>query len=201
MTDVEICNLALSWLAAPQIAALADPDKRAVLCNTNFTACLNAVLAAREWTFAVEWRSISAAAQAPINPAYGQRFAITADVLRVLGCDDGSGDGRLQWEREGSYILANLSQVTPTPLLVRALVVVSPAALSYGAAQAVAARLAAVIAIALTENRSLQADMWKLYEALVGEAATLDGMQGRSVVVRADTLKRKRRGGSAEDGV
>ena len=52
MTVLEICNLALSWLAAESIEDLGDDTRRAELCALNYPAVRDLVLEARDWAFA-----------------------------------------------------------------------------------------------------------------------------------------------------
>jgi hypothetical protein len=55
-------------------------------------------------------------------------------------------------------------------------------------AQAVAARLAADLAITLTENRNLQADLWALYESKLEAAGARDSQQMGNEQVKAGRL-------------
>jgi hypothetical protein len=61
--------------------------------------------------------------------------------------------------------------------------------------QVVAARIAADIAMALTENRKLQVDMWQLYERKLAEAAASDGQQGSNDFITQTQLVDVRSGG------
>lgn len=65
-------------------------------------------------------------------------------------------------------------------------------------AQVIATRLASVLAVPLAGSRSAQADLWNLYEQLLKEAATADGVQGSTqqlVVHPASSLLARRAGG------
>lgn len=84
MNNVEICNLALSWLGEPQITTLADATPAARLCNALFASTLRAFLAEREWSRAVAWQVLTPEAEAPSNPRFEQQFAVPAGTLRVL---------------------------------------------------------------------------------------------------------------------
>jgi hypothetical protein len=78
--------------------------------------------------------------------------------------------------KEGRRILTNepklnikyIRRVTP------------PEDFSAGFVQALAARIAADIAIPVTQSRSMQQDMQALYMKKLNDAGTNDGMQGRN---------------------
>lgn len=84
MNNVEICNLALSWLGEPQITALTDATPAARLCNALFASTLRALLAEREWSRAIAWQVLTPEAEAPGNPRFEQQFVVPAGTLRVL---------------------------------------------------------------------------------------------------------------------
>lgn len=175
MDPVAICNFALGLVAGKLIVTLDDETTEARLCKVSFDQVRDAVLEAKAWTFATRRYVLAPSAEAPLF-GWGKQFPLPADVLRVLWCDDGSGDRRLDWAREGQAILADVEAVH----LVAIARVEDAALWSPAFAQAMATRLAAELAVPLSENRSLQADLWTLYERKLKEAATLDGMQGRA---------------------
>ncbi len=185
---VSICNLALGWLGAKLIASLDDESTEARLCKANWDLVRDAVFEAKAWTFATKRFVLAPDAVAP-EWGWAKSFPLPASVVRVLRCDDASGDGRLSWAREGAAIVADEVEALYLVAIVR---VEDPALWSPAFANAVATRLAAELAVPLSENRSLQADLWTLYRQKVGEAGTLDGMQGRAQRIRTDRLARSR---------
>jgi hypothetical protein len=200
---VSIANLALSWLGLDPIVSLEDDSKSANKINANFAPIRDAVLEDRDWTFAMERFALNKEAEAPAF-GYTAKYLLPAKVLRgVTANDDGgtvdafaysvglAGSSRLDWVKEGRSILANTTADTVNIL---AVVQVEDVALwSPGFCQAVAARLAADLCVPLTENRSLQADLWKLYTDKLRDAAANDGRQGRSPRLRNTTLAARRR--------
>jgi len=48
--------------------------------------------------------------------------------------------------------------------------------------------MAADMAIPFAENRSLQVDLWNLYQSKLDIAAVRDGQQGRNEIIQSDTL-------------
>ena len=208
VSSVAICNQAMSWLGANLITNLElDESDEAKACNAIFDLTRDAVMEAREWTFAVERFSLPKMSREPAY-GYGSQFLIPNNVLRMLSIPsvtstggtiqlDGSGADwtpdvewwRIEHQPEGRVILVNRDG----PLFVRALVrVVESFTWSPTFIQAFSARIAADLAMALTEDRQKMEDMYKLYASKLGEAASMDGMQGRAERIRSDHLTRVR---------
>lgn len=202
MDPVSIANLALSWLGWGTITSLDDAGDSAQRVKANFTALRDAVLEDRDWTFAMERVVVNKEAAAPAF-GYASKYLLPSHVLRVVSVSDDAtavdafaytvglaSSSALDWVKEGRSILANTSAGA---LNVLAVVQVEDVALwSPGFCQALAARIAADLSVSLTENRSLQADLWKLYEGKLRDAAANDGRQGRSPRLRNSTLARRR---------
>lgn len=193
MDPVTVCNLALGRLGQAPILSLDDQDTRAELCARHFPSLLETVLEEREWSFAVEERVLTHDPTAPvsINTSFTERYLIPSDVVRVLQADDGTGD--LQWQPEGGYIL------TPTigTCTVRVLKKVGVEVASPGFCRALATRLASELATALTKNAALGMRLLEEYEVQLRKAAALDGLQGRSKLLKSNTLKKTRGGGGS----
>jgi len=200
---VSIANLALSWLGFDPIVSLEDDSKSANKINANFAPIRDAVLEDRDWTFAMERLALNKEADPPAF-GYTAKYLLPAKVLRVVTANDDGGavdafayqvglaaGSKLDWVKEGRSILANTTSATVNVL---AVVQVEDVTLwSPGFCQAVAARLAADLCVPLTENRSLQADLWKLYTDKLRDASANDGRQGRSPRLRNTTLAARRR--------
>ena len=216
--QVSICNQALGWLGANLITSLDDDNREAQLCKTNFPDLRDAVLEEREWTFAVRRFQL---APLVLEPKYGytNQFLVPPIVLRILNLpntqftDPGSSlligtglaaravgpdqqpqlntfrvEGIEEPSATGIVILANTDTV-----ILRAIVRVANIGLwSSMAIQALAARIAADLAIPLTQNRNLQRDMWTLYEQKLGRASVMDGIQGKMEIKRNEALQRVR---------
>ena len=83
MSEVSICNQALSLVGAKSITSLDDDVNEAKLCKLNYAPVRDAVLAEHDWTFATRWETLAASA----NPAPGEftnEFPLPSDVLAVL---------------------------------------------------------------------------------------------------------------------
>ena len=187
-SKVEICNLALSWLGGNLIISIDDPTTEAALCKANFDLQRDACLQEYDWAFATKRVELPQSANA-IPWGDLTQFAIPADCLRVLTADSTSKDERyLMWKIEGQYIIANV-----TELFIRYISrVENPEEFPTLFVHALAARMASDIAIPLTRSRELQGQMWQLFQNKINQAATADGMQGRSDRIRSNKLVRVR---------
>jgi hypothetical protein len=205
-SSVDICNQALSWLGADLITSLSDNSAEAKTCLANYDLLRDAVMEVREWTFAIQRLSLPPMVRAPVY-GYSKQFLVPSSVIRVLSVPDSPTSGstvglngggadwlqdvefwRMESQPEGRVILADRQT-----LVIRAIVRVTNEALwSPTFLQAFAARMAAEIAMPLTESRQLQSDMHELYAAKLRDAAAMDGMQGRVEKIRSDYLVRVR---------
>ena len=173
-SQLDICNLALSWIGGKKISDLAEDSVEAQLVSTNYPLSRDAVMAARMWTFATKTATPSPSAGTPPVP-WTYQYQLPSDCLRVFRVLDGQ-QNPTAWVRQGNYVLANVTGIVMTYVSQ----VIDTSLFSPGLVQALAARIAADLAVTYTENRSLQADLWAIYEKKMEEAAAVDGSQGRS---------------------
>lgn len=177
-SKVEICNLALGWLGASLVHDLdADPPEsaEAELCAALYDAALRSVLEAKAWTFATSRVALEPGAASGVAE-YPTKLPLPATVLRVLEVDDGTGDFALKWVREGDQVLVD---DTLAVVYAKAIVLAEdPLKYPPGFARALAFRLAADLAVALTEKAALAASFEERYLEAVARAGALDGAQG-----------------------
>jgi hypothetical protein len=191
---VEICNLALGWLGGTLITQLDAENPSSTeeeLCVANYGPALKAVLEAKAWTFATGRVELSPAEATGLEE-YPVKFTIPGTVVRVLACDDGAGTFDLKWVREGGFILVERELVT---LQAKAVLLEEDAAkFQPGFIRALAARLAADLAIPLTENRTLATEMERKFIWELSRAGALDGAQGSAQAKKTNWLKMARGG-------
>lgn len=187
-SEVSICNQAIGWVGGDRIISFSDGTAEANLCADNYDSIRKAVLEAAEWHFATA-RVVPA--KSSIAPAYGyaSAFPIPTDNIRILTVSSTVDDENdVDWVIEGDSILCDYDVI-----YVRYIKNIDdPAKFSASFVQALASRLGAEFAIPIAKSRSLQADMWKLYERKVGEASNLSGMQGKSKGIKSSWLKKAR---------
>ena len=187
VSEVTICNLALSWLAGNLIISLDDDNTEAKLCKANFELSRDAVLEAMAWTFATKRYRLTPETDTPAW-GYSQQFTIPSDVITLLevtaNADTPNGANDLDWRREGNLILCDVDVVYVKALFKQT----DPARFPPNFAQAVAARLATEIAIPLTESVSLMTTMEGKYKDRLLIAAGTDGIQGKTDVIQSRKL-------------
>lgn len=183
MTIVEICNMALGYLATEAIVTLADGTVRATLLSQNYATVRDAILEERDWQFASVW-SKAPSAGTPVHPDYDYELAKPAGCVAVREVCD-ADHSPIEWKLEGAYILVEslvedlVSAGTDGAYLRVTQQITDPTLWPSNFVLAYAHRLASVLAVPLTENRQLQADQWNLYRQTMDEAASVDSMQGR----------------------
>lgn len=187
-SETAICNLSLGWLGANLIMDMDDASVEAQLCKANYDASRDATLEARNWTFAVGRKILSPLAEEP-EFGYGLLFQLPANCMRVIRAgNDPDFYDELDWEVESDKLLADR-----TPVYIRYIAKVTNTLLfSAGFDQALAAHLASVMAIPLTNSTKLQEKYEEKFIYETEEAGAKDGMQGKSERTRARGLTRIR---------
>lgn len=216
-SQVSICNQALGWLGANLITSLNDDNREAQLCKTNYPDIRDAVLEEREWTFCVRRISLSPTV---IEPVYGytNQFLLPPQVIRILNLPDtrfgdtddnligtglgGRSEGPDQQPQLGTFRVESLEEPTATGIVILANVdsiflrviwrVTNIGLYSPMFIQCLAQRIAADLAIPLTQNRNLQRDMWALYQEKLNKASAMDGIQGKMEIKRSNAIIRVR---------
>lgn len=171
MDKLGVCNSALGAIGAKRIGSLEERSEQARLCAEQFDLVRDAVLGERPWRFATFRHELAAAGDAPAF-GYAYQYPLEAKVIRVLDVDVDDVD---DWRQEGRAVLTN----TAGPVFIRSVDQVEDvSSWPPGFCQAVATRLASVLAGPLTESRTLVADLRELYRLHLAEAARADAAQG-----------------------
>ncbi len=178
-SEVDICNQALSWLGANQIISLDDGTTESILCKANYAPLRDDVLEKVPWTFAIIRLQLVLQVETPVF-GYESKFIIPTTVLRVLNAYDNpffkNEATIMEWRKEGQYVVAD-SNV----MYVRAIEqVTNPSAFTPAFRQTLAARIAAELAMPLVQSEKLAISMDNKYMSRLQDAATQDGMVGKS---------------------
>lgn len=182
MTPVQICNQALSWLGANLIISFEDGTPEANLCKANYELLRDAVLEEHPWSFAILRETWPEATPAPSE---GHAHIIPDYVIRILGVTiDGSS---VWWAVEGNRLISEVARPE-----VKFIQRVDANMFSPSFGQALAARIAADLALPITNSRTMMESMYALYQRKLDEAANLDGMEGINERIRSTWLLRAR---------
>ena len=182
-SEVSICNQAIGWLGGNPITSFTDNTVEAQLCGINYPLLRDAVLEEGKWTFATKRIKLLPSAQAPAQ-GYSHRFEVPSTVMTVIRCtqyaDDKEFKQDLDWRLEEEFILTNVDE-----LYAKCIVNVTDVKkFTNTFNQALAARIAADLAAPLTESTTKETRMWEKYYRNLDIALGIDGMQGRSDILR-----------------
>lgn len=175
-SDVGICNLALTRLGHSAISAIGESTKGGQLTDIHYEATRDAVLRAHPWNFAI-LRAELAQADAD-NSEYAYQYALPSTsgsyclkVLRTWLEAQGLED---DYRIEGRYLLSNETTVE-IEYIGRVLSVGQYDALFI---QVLALTLAMRMAIPLTNNRALLAELREELKDIQPAAQSVDAQEG-----------------------
>lgn len=174
--ETSICNLALARLSETAIMSLDDQTQAARYCKRFYEQTRDAVLQSHAWNFAVARVLLAQLSTDPIA-GWAHQYALPVDCLRILQVNGYEWHQRQGlFETEGRALLTDaevanvryIRQVTDanlfTPLFIEALAV----------------KLAALLAQPLTGSRDLPTQLLSEYERITGpKARRLDAFEGR----------------------
>ncbi len=190
-SPVAICNRSLTLLGGNTITSFEDDIVEAKLCNIHYTQVRDAVTSAIEWTFATKRAGpLTPDAQAPLF-GYSFQYTLPSDLMLLLfATTQAHGDHEIaRYVIEGGKLLADVgtgvyirynARITDTTKFVQPYT------------EALVARMAAELAVPLTESRTLQGQFFKIYQAKLDEAAAVDNLQGRNIPTRTVRHQRAR---------
>ena len=181
VTAIEIANLALGQLGAGPITSFTDKTVEARLARQYYPLVRDTVLEDHNWTFAI--KRVGPLTPLSDKPAFQFEYAfpLPSDCLRVVLA---TWDKKQNYTRPQNLIFQvenNAIMTNMQPVYVKYIYrVASTLSFSPAFVDALTTRLAAEMALALTNNLNLQDQMYKLYGFKVQVAARSDGMQGTS---------------------
>ena len=169
VTDVSICNLALTYIGAATITALADDTTSGRACNLLYADCLDFILRQHPWNFAIKRVSIAVDATAPIFE-FDNAFALPADSLRILKVNT-----TYRWEIEAGFIVTDAA----TPLEVKYIKQETDETLfDMLFVKAFSAYLAYQMAEQITQSNTKIKAAYAWYQECISKAKTVDAQEG-----------------------
>lgn len=171
-SEVAICNMALAEIGrGAEIVSLDEKSEAARACRRRYPYARDAVLRSYDWNFAAQRASLPAAADAPAF-GYAAAFPLPADCLLVRAVHN---PGTIAWEVEQRRILTNAR----APLLVCYTArVTNPSAFDVLFTDALVTRLAADLAVQLSESQSRATSLYQLFQAKLSDARRRDADEG-----------------------
>lgn len=172
-SEVAICNLALQEIGrGMMITALDEATQAARACKLRYPYARDATLRGYDWNFAGARVELAKNAAAPAFE-FANAYDLPADCLRVRAILDGEAD---DWKVEGRQIVTDLGDPIQIKYTRR---VTDPAQFDPLFVAALAARVAADIALSLSESTAKAQGLWQLYMGKLQEAWKNDAQEGQ----------------------
>lgn len=182
MSEVSICNAALSKLGADSVLALTDSNNRARTMNGRYAQVRDAELRRHRWRFSIKRDSLVALSAAPASD-YARQFQVPNDFLRLIeGADiysqpdltDFRSRESALYSLEGRVILSNLG----SPLKIRYIAqIVDTALFDSTFAEALASRLAYECCKKITGNENEKEGCNLDYRGAIREAIRANALE------------------------
>ena len=189
-SPTDICNIALTWLSANPIASIDDTSIEGKICKANYDFTRRSVLEEREWTFALKRAQLNLLVDPPAF-GYSYQFSLPPDFLRSVQAyysPDECAEPILHII-EDNRLLTNEDTVYLRYIYDNT----NPELYSDFFIQAVAAKLASVMAMPITANAELQLCMLQIYQDHLNRATSSDALQGSRERLRRSQMELSRR--------
>jgi len=178
-TIIKICNIALTLTGEPTITSLAEASKSARLCDLRFADVRDSVLRAHPWKCAIKRASLALLEDAP-SFGYAYQFQLPTDFLRFVDADDSAIDFKL----EGRKILTD-SSTFKIRYIER---VEEVGQLDELCRQAIAARLAHELCLAITRNAERANMLWGSYREKLAEARFISAVESPGDTIKTESF-------------
>jgi hypothetical protein len=187
ISDVSICNSALSKLGAERITSLNDQTAAGVLCKEQYEKLRDSLLMEHPWKFAIARANLALTVFVP-TWQYTKAFQLPVDVLRILDTDQNQGTiGEVSWDMEidpntgERYLVTNEDAVA-----IKYLKKVSETRFTPLFAEVLAARLSKEFAYPLTQSSTITQLMAKNYDDMLKMARSFNAMESSVKQVEAN---------------
>ena len=191
-SEVDICNLALTWLGANPIISLDDPQTEAKVAKATYPYVRDEVLSESAWTFAIRRNSLPKLADAP-HHYFANAYQLPSDCLRVLTLNVYQrGQVQPEYAVEGGMLLTDEGKAD----IVYLARVVDPAEYPPQFVMALAYKLASAMAVPIAHDANLMAAFEQQYQVAKRKAVATDNIQGTSRQIRSPWLLARRGSGS-----
>jgi len=169
MSNVDICNQALTFLAADRITSLTQNSENARRCNAIFEQTRDEVLRGHPWNFAMERVSLAVLDDEPTYE-FSVAYQLPADCLRVVSTNTTD----MEYKIEGRKLLCDYTGVK-IRYIKR---IEDPVQFDANFIEALAAKIATKLAYAITESKTLFDASVKWYAEIMADARSADAQEG-----------------------
>ena len=180
-SSTQICNIALSKVGGDSILDLSEDSRSGRICNLVYNDMRQAVLRGHNWNFAIERVEL---AQLVAIPAFGfsYQYQLPSDFLKLVGTsydDYNTVKHRIESDKlltnEQTFSIKYIKDVTNEALF------------DAMFREVLSTRIAAEIAIFLTDDEPLHDRMMAEYEFKIGEARSVSSQENTPEGLTAST--------------
>lgn len=161
ISEVEICNEALTALGENPILSLTDDNKPARLCNLKYANKRDYLLRRYNWNFATKRAILAADVDTP-EYEFSTQFTLPTDCIQFRGCYPNS----ITYQIENNKILCDES----TLYILYTYRVTDPTKMDATFKEALAALLSRELSIPISDSNTQHKRMDEMYEVKLSEA-------------------------------
>ena len=176
LTEVALVNMALTMLGQQPISALTDSNNRAVMANARYADVRDTVLRAHPWNCAIKRDTLAKSATAP-EWGYSNTFNLPSDFVRIVSIED----PKQQYSIEAGNQAGDNDVVLVTDaseMKVRYVYqVTSVSLMDHTLKHAIATRLAAELAMAISGDSGKESFLMEKYQMMLMQAQWEDSSQ------------------------
>lgn len=177
-SEISISNIALTRVGHDTITSFDETGKAAKLCKLHYPACRDFMLRAHVWNFAIRRADLGLLDTTPTFE-YTYAHALPDDCLKVIRTESESlgytDDYRIEGLSDGSRVLMCNDEAVAIEYVAK---VTDPNQMDLLFQDALSARIAAEISVALTDNATLAEKLWEIAENKLRLAMTADAQEG-----------------------
>lgn len=178
ISQVGLCNLALSYLGLSSIASMTEASAEAVQCNMHYETARDFALRDYPWNFATKRVALAESATVTPPDEWGYAYILPSDCLWARKIVVGTamppaefvletvGNGKVLYTNQQDAVLQYTARVSETTLFDPMFV------------EALAWKLAALICMPLTRDKSIMQMAMNMYVNTIAQAQRADANEG-----------------------
>ena len=175
-TEVALVNMALTMLGQQPISALTDTNNRAVMANARYADVRDTVLRAHPWNCAIKRDTLATSATAP-EWGYSTTFSLPADFVRMVSIEDPKQQYSIEAGNQAGADTVVLVSDASEMKIRYVYQITSVALMDHTLKHAIATRLAAELAMAISGDSGKEAFLMEKYQMMLMQAQWEDSSQ------------------------
>lgn len=182
-TEVNLANMALTMLGQQPITALTDSNNRAIMVNERYADVRDSVLRSHPWNCAIKRDTLAKRSDTP-QWGYDNIYALPSDFMRLVSIEDPTQKYSLEAGNEGDatsdandlVLLSDASSMN-----IRYIYRITDVSkMDDTLKHAIAVRLAADLALAITGDSGKENFMMQKYQSVLTQAQWEDSVQSNT---------------------